>query len=159
MVSFNKRTETNRTLTKIISILLKNNNKMNIADLVKEMEIKRSTLVFHIETLIKMGFLEKERLLDTKGRPTIIRIKPSKYEELKISAKKQEEYYYEILSALDKKGEMLAKDYFKLLPFNLEEPDAQQKFEASLKIQSSGYVNKVFKVSDKGKKFLEEYKK
>lgn len=103
---------------------------------------------------VRLEKLKNKKLIqiDRKGIGKKTRVKTREDDKLK-------HFNMLILKALKEKGgEMNIDDFHKLNPFDPKEMGGEgyDKFYSTLNIQYSDLVDHIIKISDKGKKFLEE---
>ena len=146
----------------VITDILRN-KEMSIADLQKEVGIKRSTLIYYLNILESKGFIEKERIQKKKtGRPVIIKFNLEKYKEAQEKWEKDfQEREQELLN------HPLTFEVLKLLKQNpkLEDKELDRKttnyfgkaWHLSWLIGKGLIVNE-FKITPEGEKFLKENK-
>ena len=153
-----KEIERGRILNLIINIL-KEAGEKSIADLQRETNLKRSTLIYYLGLLEVQGYIEKERIEKKKtGRPTMIKLKKEKIAEIKKGEKKIKRYTIEILKGLKNGGEMTLNDFHNLNPVaNPFKKDLyfKDKFQATLNVEYSPLSEKIIRISKEGEKFLE----
>ena len=155
MINDNK----NIILKEIINILKKGDK--SIADLQREIGIKRSTLIYYIQILESKGFIDKNRLENkVTGRPTIIKLDTKKLENYEKSQNKV------IENANKDFLENHKKDFLKILTILKEEKSIslleqhkklgfpQTQFIIPMTIR--GLINNNISISEKGLKFLED---
>lgn len=161
--SFKKERQKEKILSDIIGLLRE--KEISIAQLQRRTDLKRSTLIYYLGILEARGYIEKERIEKKEtGRPTIIKLKKERLQELKRYEKKQRDYILEILKTLKKKGEITFEEYALLpgldIPFN-ENPDWQIKSMANFSVLYSTppLVERVVRLSKEGEKYLKNTSK
>lgn len=147
-----------RTLASIITLLRK--KERSIAEIQRETKQKRSTLIYYLNNLEAKGFIEKERI-ETKvtGRPTMIRLKKNKLQEIrnqeKQKQKAEEKIELKILNHL-KSGENNA---FKLrTKFDKEDSSGVDDDSFSILFNKNEKFDLIVTINKNGQDFLKNHK-
>lgn len=160
MKSFESKWNKDRILSTIIESL--KHNELSIADIQRKINMKRSTLIYYLNLLEAQGLIEKGKREEKKtGRPSMIRIPKDKISEMKRREKNKKKYALEILQDLSnkKKGGMKIDDFHSLIKFDPSKKDWKDKFNSTLNVQYSNFVENIIRISEEGEKFLKENKK
>ena len=153
----------NSVLSSIIELLRKKD--MSIAELSRELDMKRSTLVYYLNLPELQKYIKKERIEKKEtGRPTMIKLNKNvlKEENLmwKVMASKVEKEYLDkpitkkILEFLSSKREVNRKEIFALSSKSIV-----TKIIALDILENRGYINNLYKITTKGREFLKKHKK
>ena len=133
-----------------------------IHQLSEELDIKRSTLNYYLQTMEAKRIINRKRIEKNKtGRPTMISLTKTYKNKKKEESDKLSGYFCTILEGLNKKGgELPFQKYVELLPFNPNERD-REKFMApsTLLYVYPPLVEQVIKITPEGEQFLKENSK
>lgn len=149
-------------IIRIVSVLRR--GEISIAELSRQLQMSRSTLIYYLNILEKDNMITRERMQEKKtGRPTIIKFNDQRYaEKQKELIKKQQEeekkilndnLTYTLLKVINKNSNPTLKDIHKNIPNGYA-----IGFRLNWLIEQGLVVNE-FKLTSEGKKFLKENSK
>lgn len=141
----------NTDINKILIIQEIRKGDKSIADLSKQLNMKRSTLNYYLNLLRGEGKIESERIQEkVTGRPTMITLTQKYKKQLEHDNKNQTNSIKSILNKLNKSNGIMKKDEFLML-------DPSWTDSLLLTIEPK-MVEQYVKITSEGKRFLEENK-
>jgi predicted transcriptional regulator len=156
----NNEAKKNQTLINLIYIL--KNKDMSIAELQRQTNIKRSTLIYYLTALEAQGLIIKKRITEGQtGQPTILKFNNEKWE----SNKKEFEENFE-KQKLELLSNPIINESLKIINENplIEEEDLLKKINGTMDtpklaaldfLYKEGYIEFLFRITPKGKELLE----
>ena len=148
-----KNYKTELTLSFIVKLLLK--KERNIAELSRELNIKRSSLIHYLNLLELRGFIERKRIEEkVTGRPTIIKLTKEKKREYEKLFTETSNFNIKVLKHISKNP--IRKDTIE--KFKGERGFVSKIISSLMALENQGLINNYDKLTLEGKKFLKENK-
>ena len=136
--------------------------EMSIAELQRELNMKRSTLVYYLGILESRGYIIKEVEEKKQGKPTLIKFNEKKYREDReaiVKRRKEERekmlnhpLTFQVLNLLKKDPKLAKKE------LHGKTTDYVRKASHLNWLIGEGLIVQEFSITPKGKKFIEEHK-
>ncbi len=150
---------------KILSSIVEklwNGQEKSIASLCRDLNMKRSTLIYYLTQLEIRGLIDKKRV-KTKltGRPTIIKLKKSALQKLQSSKQDRINCVNDMLEQIKSGGliNITTFDFDEINKKLMNKYDFRTVLMTSVDMQASNLVEHFLRISKEGETIIEENKK
>jgi len=134
---------------------------MSIAEISRKLNIKRSTLNYHLSNMQIDGIIKRRTEENKTGSPSVISLTTNFKNKRNAESTNLNKNYIKILKKLEEIGNPVnINDYFNLI-ITPEDKNIDEKTEALSRILSTypPLVESAYRITPDGKKFLKEYSK